>query len=396
MTRAERQTPSSDGRYIAAADFLRVASIFLVAWYHIWQLSWLNPNFVVAGRYVNLQRLVASGYMMVDVLLVLSGFLLTLPYARARLEKRPLPSVGGFYVRRFWRIVPSYLLAILLVFFLYALPRGKYASAGAALRDLALHLTFTFNFSSKSYFGTPLPGVLWTLAVEVQFYLICPLLMKAYVRRPFAVIAGLTLAAFAARAWVLYRVEDTTLFVNQLPCMLDLYACGMLAATGFSALSGKKRGRLCGVLPALGALLCFLALLQIVYIQPYGDRAVARRLQLLWRFPVGLLAGGALLCGGLMPAGVQKAVGNPLTRVLAAASYNFYIWHQFLAVRLRDGRIPAYSAEAPHKAGESPWQLRYTLLCFGAALALSLALTYLFEKPLSRLGRRLSKNVRSA
>ena len=385
-----RENRTAGSSYIAAADFLRVAAITLVAWYHFWQQSWLSPNFRLGGLRVNLQGLVSHGYLMVDVLLVLSGFLLTLPYARARRERLPFPSTRRFYLRRFWRIVPSYLLAVGLVFFLYALPQGKYASAGAALRDLALHLTFTHNLSAASCLWTPLLPVLWTLAVEVQFYLLCPLLMRAYVRRPGAVCLALTLTAFAARAWVLLRAEDSSMLVNQLPCMLDLYACGMLAATVVTGRADRRRGRLSGVLLALGALLCFLLLLQIVYRQPYGDRDAARRMQLLWRFPVGLLTGGALLCGSLMPAGAQRAVGNPLTRLLAAVSYNYYIWHQFLAIRLKEGHIPAYVSEAPHKVGEAPWQLRYTLLCFAGAFLLALALTYGFEKPLNRLGRKIS------
>ena len=395
MSHSERRSAAQSGSYLAAADFLRAASIFLIAWYHFWQQSWLNPNFSVAGRTVDMFRLVSSGYMMVDVLLVLSGFLLTLPYARARRDRRPLPSVRGFYARRFWRIVPSYLLAILAIFFLYALPNGKYASAGAALRDLLTHLSFTHNLSYWTCFATPMPTALWTLAVEVQFYLLFPLLMKAYVERPFAACAGLALAAFAARGWVLLRVEDTTMFVNQLPCLLDLYACGMLAATALAAAEERKPGRALSVLLPLLGLLCFLLLLQLVWIQPYGDHAAARRMQLLWRFPVGLLASGALLCGCLMPAALQRALGNPLTRLLAAVSYNYYIWHGYLAVRLKDWHIPPYVSEFPQREGEMPWQRNYVLLCFVGVFVLAAVLTYGFEKPLSRFGRRLSEKKRT-
>ena len=42
----------------------------------------------------------------------------------------------------------------------------------------------------------------------------------------------------------------------------------------------------------------------------------------------------------------------------------------------------------PQQVGEQPWQTRYTLLCFGAAIALAALLTYGFEKPVSRLRRR--------
>ena len=253
------------GEYFAVADFLRVASISLVAWYHFWQQSWLSPNFSVGGKTVHLLGLVSSGYMMVDVLLVLSGFLLTVPYARARYEHRPPPSTAEFYVKRFWRIFPSYFFAIAVVFFAFALPEHSYPSAGKAIGDLLMHLSFTHNLSTYSYLSTPLPGVLWTLAVEVQFYLFFPLLMKLYRKGPAAVCAGLTLAALAARAWILLRAEDTTVLVNQLPCVLDLYACGMLAATVYVSASAKRPGRAFTRLSPILALLCFLLLLQIIY-----------------------------------------------------------------------------------------------------------------------------------
>ncbi|MBR2716907.1 MAG: hypothetical protein IKD79_04135, partial [Oscillospiraceae bacterium] len=95
-------------RYLAAPDILRIVSIGLVGWYHIWQQSWLDPGFFLGKRYIDLQAVVRHGYMMVDVILVISGFLLVLPHARARLGLGERPSVREFYLKRFWRIIPSY------------------------------------------------------------------------------------------------------------------------------------------------------------------------------------------------------------------------------------------------------------------------------------------------
>ena len=62
--------------------------------------------------------------------------------------------------------------------------------------------------------------------------------------------------------------------------------------------------------------------------------------------------------------------------------------HQFLALRLKDLHIPPYTAELPNQAYEQPWQLLYTLACFGFAVLLSAGLTYLWEKPIRWLGLR--------
>ena len=181
------------------------------------------------------------------------------------------------------------------------------------------------------------------------------------------------------------------MMVNQLPCMLDLYACGMLAATVYVSASAKKPGRVASWLSPVLALLCFLLLLQIVYVQPYGDYVEARRQQMIWRLPVGLLSGYILLFGCLVSDRLGRIVGNPATRWLSAISYNFYIWHQFLALQLKKWHIPPYVSEKPNAAGEAPWQLQYSILCFVAGIVLAALLTGLLEKSLVRYGRKRMK-----
>ena len=369
--------------YLAAADLLRVICIGLVGWYHIWQQSWLDPGFFLGSHYVNLQQIVRNGYMMVDVLLVLSGFLLALPYARAGQGKDSPPSAREFYRKRFWRIVPSYALAILLTLVFWALPQGLYESPVAAVKDLLTHFTFTHNLFVDTYFLTPLPGVLWTMGVEVQFYLIFPLIALFYEEQPGLTCLFLTLAALCFRLWV-YHMSGTLMWVNQLPCMLDLFACGMAAAWLYVRLSEQPLSdgvrRLC----AAGALLALLVILQILYKQTIGDGEIVRRGQLSLRLPLGVAGGAFLLCGCLGPAALSRVLGNPVTQFFSAVSYNFYIWHQFIAVRLKALHIPPYASELPNQAAEQPWMTRYTWLCFAAAVAVGAAFTYLCERPIYR------------
>ena len=86
---------------------------------------------------------------------------------------------------------------------------------------------------------------------------------------------------------------------------------------------------------------------------------------------------------------MRRVLSNRFVRFLSGISFNFYIWHQWLAVKLKEWRIPPYLAEAnPNQAGEMPWQLHYTLLCFAAAIALAALITYLVEKPAARKMKR--------
>lgn len=375
---------------LAAADVLRVASIGLIAWYHFWQQSWLDPGFSIGTHYVNLQQMVRNGYLMVDVMLVLSGFLLALPYARGREKGLAAPSPRVFYQKRFWRIVPSYVLAILLVLFLWALPQGLYNAPGGAVKDLLAHFTFTHNLFPNTLFYSPLLGVLWTVAVEVQFYVLFPLLAVFYKDYPGLTCMTMTLTALAVRLWVSYQT-DLAYWVNQMPCMLDLFACGMAGAAVYARWEDRPIKTSRRWLLAAGAALCFLLILQILYTQTIGDYDKVRRYQLMWRLPLGLLGSGFLVCGSLGPACLARVFGNRATRFLAAISYNFYIWHQFLATCLKTWRIPPYASESPNQAMEQPWQSLYMLTCFAVSGLLATAITYLWEKPWHKWGM---KNLR--
>ena len=377
---------------LAAPDVLRVAAIFIVAWFHIWQQSWLDPGFMVGSHYVNLQQIVRHGYMMVDELLLLSGFLLALPCARRQLRGLAQEPPEEHYRRRFWRIVPSYYLTILIMLYGWAIPQGLYRSGWAMAKDLWAHFTFTHTLFYDSYLLSPLSGVLWTLAVEVQFYILWPLIARAFTKRPALTCGTMVVLAFTYRAWV-YGEQDCSMYFNQLPAQLDLYACGMAAALIFARLEVSDKPSMTArrVLAPAGMVFAFLGMLLVMYLQPVGDYEAIRHGQMDWRPALGLLGGAFLVCGCLAPPKLAHALDNPVTRVLADISFNFYMWHQFLALRWKDWHIPPYVAAQPNQAYEQPWQTIYTVVCFVFAAIIAAALTYFWEKPVQRWGLRITK-----
>ena len=74
--------------YIGILDGIRAYSILIVAGFHLWQQSWLQNLFpsnllqFMGVRNFSLNWVPRTGYMFVDVMLLLSGFCLFLPYAR--------------------------------------------------------------------------------------------------------------------------------------------------------------------------------------------------------------------------------------------------------------------------------------------------------------------------
>lgn len=205
---------------------LRVLLVFIVSWYHFWQQSWLTPSI---GSY-SLDYLLRAGYMPVDGTILLSGFLLFLPYARAMLLGEAVPNTKQFYQRRIMRIVPSYYFVTLALLFAVALPWHLYYNSSDMVRDVVMHLTFTQTFNPATYIATPIGVASWTIAIEMQAYLIFPLLARWAMKNPLGTLMTMAAGTFAFRGWCVWRLDEYNMVVNQLANFLDIYALGMGAA----------------------------------------------------------------------------------------------------------------------------------------------------------------------
>ena len=300
--------------YAAAADLLRVFCVFMIAWFHIWQQSWLSPVLRVGGLTLNMTSPVRAGYMFVDLMLLLSGFLCYLPYANGR-----APAPRDFYLRRALRILPSYWLC-LAVMLVLAVSDPGFSDPARLAKDLAAHLTFTHNLFREFYTLTRLNVVLWTLAVEVQFYLILPVLAPAFRKRPLLCWLAMTGAAFSFRKLWTAPMADTTLFVNRLPNMLDLYANGMLAAHLYALLARRKDHR--ALIAAAGTALCVVGAWGVIRLvrgqaDLFGDYEAIRHGQLDRRWAMGACGALFLLGGSLSFGPVRAALSNRAVRFLS-------------------------------------------------------------------------------
>lgn len=369
----------------------RAIMVLLVANFHIWQQGWLWQTFHVFGLTLHLDFLTRSSYIFVDGMLLLSGFLLFLPHARAMEEGTPLPDTGAFYVNRVARIVPSYVISVLLMLFCFVLPQGSYHSAGALHLDLWTHLTFCFTFFRMPYQHTPLNGVLWTVVIEMQMYLIFPLLAKGVRRKPVLTLSLMALAGWIYRALVYFLVPDTSMFINQMPAFLDVYAIGMLGAIAYCKLR-KRMGdpeeaqpatlRIAGLLAFVAGILLVLAITREqsrVGVQGYEQ---LRHGQLAHRLPLALSLMIAMLGATCMPGVFRWLLSNRLMRFLSLISYNFYIWHQVLSVQMARYWFP----DTLHSDRNLQWA--FTTLCFAVSLVVAMAFTYGWEQPCAKWIRK--------
>jgi peptidoglycan/LPS O-acetylase OafA/YrhL len=369
-------SPSPRFPRLGVLDGLRGFAVVQVVWYHVWQLSWLSPDVTIGGVTVPLGALPVTGYFGVELFFFLSGLCLYLPYLRERRVTGSAPGLRDFARRRAAKILPSYWLA-LAVASVWTVAQVDYATFAA---QLASHLFFVHNWSPSTY-GSMI-GVLWSLAVEAQFYVLFPLVAAAMWRKPWLTWACCSAASLLYRVGVLaYGDTSMTFFANQLPGVLDLFLTGMLAAHVIvGTLPGAERGRQ-GTTAALIGGAGFLAIITFAYFRRY-DAAGEIVWQMRLRLPLALCF--ACLTWGLLhaPARVQRLIDNAPLRFAGLISYNLYIWHQVVARWLYEVKWPAASTVDPHE--DRVWQWSFTAAAALATLVVATALTYGVERPALR------------
>ena len=316
----------------------------------------------------------------VDWFFVLSAFLLTLPYARALLEGRPLPAAWDFLGRRAVRILPLYVVAVLAVWV------SRNPTLPGEWRDLLEHLTFTHVFDQQRFFWTI--GPVWSLAVEVQFYAVVAVLGAVLARtavsaatparRLAPLVAIIAALAAVSVTWCLVLGGAQGRPASQypvwfgLPAKLGVLALGMAAAVVVAVRPETLDRSATWALRTGGAGLLLVAAVAFV------DRESGAR---DWSFhTLSGLAFTALVVAGALgaPRGPwhRASAGGPLPLV-GLVSYSLYLWHEPLLLHL------AASGLLPAPAASAFWVT--TLVLCALALPLAWASYWLVEYPCSHL-----------
>ena len=149
----------------------------------------------------------SSGFLGVDVFFVISGFLMSCLYAP--------DGFAQFFARRARRILPAYfltILATLLAAMIITLPPDLSNVTAQGIYSAFLVPNFGF-WAANSYFSkdtfTPLLH-LWSLGVEIQFYILVPLI--ALIARRLRILLPLGILASVAVCFLAVGISPKTAF----------------------------------------------------------------------------------------------------------------------------------------------------------------------------------------
>lgn len=174
MERFRRVT--SNGNYMPEIDGLRFIAIVLVAFFlHLG--TYINSYVVHRSATSFLYGICWEGGYGVAIFFIISGFILSLPFARQYFLKEPQVELKKYFLRRLTRLEPAYILS-LIIYFILRVWVMKYET----FNELLPHFWASFFYLHTIVYGQHpvVNAVAWSLEIEVQFYLLAPLLCTIY------------------------------------------------------------------------------------------------------------------------------------------------------------------------------------------------------------------------
>jgi peptidoglycan/LPS O-acetylase OafA/YrhL len=308
-----------------------------------------------------------GGFIGVDIFFALSGYIITTLLVQGQ-RRSGRSDLGGFYLRRFLRLVPA--LAVMVAVVTPVALRLGYGSIG----DTVATMLFVqdIRVSLPGHAVATLLSHTWTLGVEEQFYLVLPALLVATAWRPAraARVLGAVVVACAIATAGLHHLDGETVTYGSPITHAPELACGALVALALGTESGRRR-----LSPLRHDAVPVVAVLAVAVALFHLD--LASRWLYLGGWPL-LGAAFAAVVAHLVLAGDGRAARTlswgPL-RWLGLRSYGFYLWHYPVLAFLVFQHDPLWT---------------HFVIGLPVALALTEASWLVVETPCLRLKDRLS------
>ena len=413
--------PRALPRHQDALDGLRAVAAAAVLLTHVGGLT----GYVFTGTPAS--WVISRGDVGVPVFFALSGLLLYRPWATAVLTGRPASQVLPYLRRRALRILPAYWAVVLIA--LPVLNPGPARHAWAWLQYLLLGQ----NYDPHPWWtGTGATGLsqMWSLVVEVSFYLVLPILAAVLAwlawprrrtsppasqadigRRARRMLAALAVLAISSFGWTVlaYYPRPELWFAGTLPPLLIWFAAGMAIAVGSAWAAaepetGGPASRFCRSVAdsaGMGWLIagCAFAIACTPLTGPeFGGVpslwSTEFKTALYAIIAVAVVAPIAFQPWRAHPTAASRVLASRGFRFLGKISYGIFLW-QFLAAYAFFALL--HLKTAFYGGSYSPIAAVGVLLGVTAfTVAISVASYYLLERPAQRLRGRARPAPRSA
>lgn len=219
------------------------------------------------------------GQEAVNAFMLASGFLI---YFQATISKNyeglaTFNGIKNFYIRRYFRIAPAYYVALIIALMIAGLLGEARESIAHVLphtmttmdryyieepiKNFFYHISFIFGVLPDYAYSTPLPD--WSLGLEMQFYLVFPILF-IFLRKNFLIFIILSILAMQVLLRLTYHFDIHYPMPSYLPIKFHNFAAGIILA--HLLLEGKNHSRLYSIVLVMGLTLVLFKLNRTAHI----------------------------------------------------------------------------------------------------------------------------------
>lgn len=377
--------------HIPELDGIRAIAVLMVFLYHSWGVIG-TPKLLFMGT--DLSFLITWGHAGVNLFYILSGFLLFMPFAKRHYEEKEPPKLWSYFFKRALRILPLYYSYLIITILL---TRTDLIST-AGLKTVVINFLFLQNFFRDHMIN----GVTWTLAIEVQFYLLLPIVARFFVGKKSLISFLLSiLVVMLYRFAVFYNMHPNTAAIdweyyfnseyNLLGCF-DNFAIGMLVANLYMYALTKNKMAVVKIK--------LRSVKKIIWLTPFWF-AFCLYTYYTWRFETNSLFSwyyfsfffdvstyiifAVLLVYVLFyQSKLNTLLRNFYLRIFGITAYSIYIWH-----------LPMMSSFTginfvSKTDGWEKW-LHFVVICIVIIIPFSMCMYIFIEKYFMDISRRLSK-----
>ena len=368
--------PIDPRKHIREVDGLRLLAIGNVVVAHIVPTV-ANQYTLFTGLSIQgewLLKTLAEGRRGVSLFFVISGFVLGLPFLRAGLAGRKV-STRAYFLRRLTRLEPPYVLSLALIMIGEMLFLGK--SAGSLLP----HFVFGAPYLNTLIYGdrSPINSVAWSLEVEVQFYILMPLiavlLVRALSKRRAILVAGIVLSLLLQTQSFSHSIRWSESVTGSFHAFLaGVLIADLYLRDGWDDAPGSKAWDLAFLL----------GLVTFVFMPLFTP---------LLLHPVTVLAACTLLMVGALRGERARAVlRRPLVWTIGGMCYSIYLLHlQIIRLLLR----PMHLLITSRLGGFVPDLVLIALVVIPVVLVVSGVFFLLVELPCMRWSQAVSARARA-